>query len=341
MRLLEVLQGEASWPPPIWMMRQAGRYLPEYREIRKKASSFLDFCYSVDLATEATLQPIRRYQFDGSILFSDILVVPDAMGMDVRFVSGEGPKLVPLTSREDIEALSTDDIMLKLDVVCENVRSIRAGLPAETTLLGFAGAPWTLAAYMIEGQGSRDYAVARVFAYQHPEAFKLLIDKLVVAISRFLSEQIKAGANAVQLFDSWSGVLAPEEFVRWVIAPTRDIIERLKAEHPSTPVITFPRGVGLNLSTFVRETGAKAISIDTSMPMDEVIDALPVDIVLQGNLDPLVLVAGGQIQQAAVGNLLKTMKSAKRPYIFNLGHGIVPQVDPVHVTDLVRQVRTG
>lgn len=328
---------EAPKRQPLWMMRQAGRYLPEYREIRATAKSFLDFCYTPDLAIEATLQPIRRFGFDAAIIFSDILVIPDALGQGVRFAEGEGPKLDALAGVEAIRALPSMIDLVKLQPVYEALRGTRAALPKETTLIGFCGAPWTLATYMIAGKGTPDQAPARSFAYAEPEAFALLIEKLVKACIDHLVAQIEAGAEAVQIFDSWAGPLPEREFRAWCERPMRDIISGVRAYYPDVPVIAFPRGISGGFGRFVGEAGPDAIGLDTAARLGEARKTIPSNVVTQGNLDPLVLVAGGEALDRAIDDIRDATQGQR--HIFNLGHGILPPTPIAHVERLVEKVR--
>lgn len=325
--------------PPIWLMRQAGRYLPEYREVRARAGGFLELCYNPELASEVTLQPIRRFGFDAAILFSDILVVPHALGQRVWFVEGEGPRLEPLTSASDLARLDELQAPSKLASIYETVRRTRACLSAEVALIGFCGAPWTVATYMVGGRGSPDQADARLWAYRDPQGFSQLIDLVASASIEYLSGQVAAGADALQIFDSWASSLPDVEFDRWVIAPTRRIVSELKARHPAVPIIGFPRAVGEKTARYVRETGVNGVSCDTGMSL-EAMNALAdtEDVVVQGNLDPLLLVTGGEALDARVRQILAAMES--RPFVFNLGHGIVPQTPPENVARLVELVRS-
>ena len=337
-RFIDPLRGKALSPPPVWLMRQAGRYLPEYRAVRKDTGSFLDLCYNPKQAAEVTLQPIRRYAFDGAILFSDILVVPDALGQPVRFEEGEGPRLDPIRETAGLSRLSLKKLHSHLAPVYETVSRLRQDLPAETALIGFCGAPWTVATYMIGGQGSSDQAHARTFAYRDPEGFQTLIDILVEASIEYLSRQVDAGADVLQLFDSWAGSLPEGEFSRWVVAPTQRIVTALKARHPTVPVIGFPRGACPSLvARFVAETGVAGVSCDTAMPLADVAAIQASGVTVQGNLDPLLLVAGGEALDRRVDEILA--KLAGKPFIFNLGHGIVPQTPPDNVARLVERVR--
>jgi uroporphyrinogen decarboxylase len=339
-RFLQPFAGNPLNPPPIWLMRQAGRYLPEYRETRAKAGGFLDLCYSPALAAEVTLQPIRRYGFDAAILFADILLVPDAMGQAVRFAEGEGPLLDPIRTAADIARLSPSATRPKFDRVFETVQRLRQDLPDETALIGFCGAPWTVATYMIEGRGSKDQAAARLFAYRDADGFQRLSDLLVDVSIEYLSGQVKAGADALQIFDTWAGSLPDDQFERWVIDPTRRIVEAMHDRHPGVPVIGFPRGAQGSALWYVAETKVDGIGCDTSTPPYMMAEAFEDEkVVVQGNLDPLLLVAGGDALKARVGEILELMED--KPFIFNLGHGIVPETPPEHVADLVRFVREG
>jgi uroporphyrinogen decarboxylase len=336
-RLMQVFDGVALTPPPVWFMRQAGRYLPEYRETRKTAGSFLDLCYNPKLAAEVTLQPIRRYGFDASILFSDILVVPDALGQGVRFVEGEGPQLDAVTSAADLARLDPTKAAGKFAIVAETVARLRQDLPNETALIGFCGAPWTVATYMVAGEGSKDQAPARLFAYRDPAGFQRLIDILVASSIDYLSLQVRAGADLLQIFDTWAGSLAEGEFQKWVVEPTRRIVEGVKARHPATPIIGFPRGAGSLTNPFVEATGVDGVSCDTAMPLAEIRRTLSGRTVVQGNLDPLLLVAGGDALDRRIDDICTTL--AVNPFIFNLGHGIVPETPPAHVERAVRRIR--
>ena len=337
-RFLEPFKGKALAPPPIWLMRQAGRYLPEYRETRGKAGGFLKLCYTPELAAEVTLQPIRRFGFDAAILFSDILVVPHALGQDVRFEEGEGPRLDPIRDVNGLQRLDLSRIGQGLAPVYETVARVRQDLPRETALIGFCGAPWTVATYMVEGKGSPDQAQARLWAYRDREGFTKLIDILVEASIEYLSAQVKAGADCLQIFDTWAGTLPDDEFDRWVVNPTRRIRETLRDRFPSIPVIGFPRGVGPAAVWYVSETGVDGIGCDTATPPYVMREAFEDEnVVVQGNLDPLLLVAGGEHMDERIDEILDLMSG--RPFIFNLGHGIVPQTPPENVARLVARVR--
>ena len=337
-RFLKPFTGEAPWPPPMWLMRQAGRYLPEYRQTRAKAGGFLDLCYSPALAAEVTLQPIRRYGFDASILFSDILVVPDALGQEVRFVEGEGPRLDPIEDIVGLSRLNANRTGEKFSIVAETVTRLRQDLPDETALIGFCGAPWTVATYMVGGRGSPDQAAARLLAYREPQIFKPLIDLLVDVSVEYLTLQVEASADALQIFDSWAGSLPEDQFARWVTAPTRVMVERLRKRYPEIPILGFPRGADQLSAAFVEETGVDGVSCNTAMPVMGMVElAEKTDRVVQGNLDPLLLVAGGQQMDERVVEILDAMKGRK--YIFNLGHGILQTTPPENVARLVEVVR--
>lgn len=336
-KLLETLAGTRFPSPPIWLMRQAGRYLPEYRAIRATTRSFLEFCYTPDKAVEVTLQPIRRFGFDAAIIFSDILVVPDALGQKVWFEEGEGPKLEALTDPVQFGKLSRARLADHLAPVYRAIRDTRSALPKETALLGFAGAPFTLACYMIEGGGSRDFAKVKQWAFGHPDSFGLLIELLIEAVVDHLDHQIAAGANAVQLFDSWAGVLPEEQLFRWSLEPMVRIAQSVRERHPGFPVITFPRAVGPATLMYRRPDVFAALSIDTSIGAHWAAKELQPQICLQGNLDPLMLVAGGQALEHEARRILG--KLGNGPFVFNLGHGVVPQTPPDNVARLVEIVR--
>ena len=336
--LLAVLAGQTRNPPPIWLMRQAGRYLPEYRKVRSEAPNFLAFCLAPDLATEVTLQPIRRYGFDAAILFSDILVPPFALGHPVRFEAGEGPLLARVTGRADIEALDLVRARSVWAPVMETVRRLRAVLPPEVTLIGFAGAPFTVAAYMVEGGGSRDFAAARRMAHAQPDLFAALVARLEEATLAYLNEQAEAGAEALMLFDSWAGVLSPSQFRTWVIAPTARLVRALRARFPNLPVIGFPRGAGPMLAEYAAVTAVNAVGVDTTLPAAWAAGVLPAGTAGQGNLDPMALVAGGAALRREAESLLNEIRG--KPWIFNLGHGIVPETPPDHVAELMSIVRS-
>ncbi len=334
---LAALAGERQARPPVWLMRQAGRYLPEYRQIRAQAASFLDFCYTPAFAVEATLQPVRRFGFDAAIVFSDILVVPDALGQSVTFETGEGPRLDPIGDAEGFGRLRPEPDWTKLAPVFETLDRVKAALPGDAALIGFCGAPWTVASYMIAGRGTPDQAPARLFAYREPALFAALIDRLVDASAEYLVRQIAAGAEAVQIFDSWAGVLPPAEFERWCLAPIAALVAKVKAKAPRTPVIAFPRGAATQLSKFAGLDGISAIGLDTAVEPAAAIAALPGPLALQGNLDPLALVAGGAALDQGVDRVLAGF--AGRAHIFNLGHGILPETPVAHVERMLKRVR--
>ncbi len=335
-KLIAVLEGERPDRPPIWMMRQAGRYLPEYRRTRAEAGSFLDLCYSPELATEVTLQPIRRFGFDAAILFSDILVIPDALGQEVRFVEGEGPRLDPL-DLDRVGHLDPTRVLGHLAPVLEAVSRIREALPGETTLLGFCGAPWTVATYMIAGRGTTDQAPARKALFARREAFSALIDVLTEASIRYLVAQLRAGADAVQVFDSWSGTLDDEGFAAFAAEPMRRIVEGVRAEVPGAKIIGFPKGAGARLPSYVGTTGVSAVGLDWSVPLDFARSSVQPLVPVQGNLDPMRLVAGGRALDEGVDAVLEAF--AGGPFIFNLGHGVTPEAPVEHVEQMVRRVR--
>ncbi|WP_288986509.1 uroporphyrinogen decarboxylase [uncultured Sphingopyxis sp.] len=335
--LLATLRGVRQERPALWLMRQAGRYLPEYRALRATKGGFLELCYDPEAAAEVTLQPIRRFGFDGAILFSDILVVPHALGQQLWFETGEGPRLAP--PLVDSALASLEAAPERLDAVYATVARVAAALPPQTTFLGFAGSPWTVATYMVAGQGSKDQAAARRMALSDPAAFGAIIDAIIDLSVTYLSGQIEQGVEAVQLFDSWAGSLSPAEFERWVIAPNAEIVRRLKALHPDTPIIGFPKGAGGKLAAYARGVGADAIGLDETVDPAWANDILPGHLPVQGNLDPLALVAGGPALDAAIDRILAAFP--ERPHIFNLGHGIVPDTPIAHVEHLIRRVRGG
>lgn len=334
--LLEAVLGRRGDRLPIWIMRQAGRYLPEYREVRARAGSFLDLCYNPELAAEVTLQPLRRFDLDAAILFSDILVIPDALGQTVRFETGEGPRLEPLTV-ERIGTLDLERAHEGLAPIIETVRRVKAGLAPEKTLIGFCGSPWTVATYMIAGQGSSDQAAARVFALTQPAAFARLIDVLVQASIEYLAAQFRAGADVVQLFESWALNLDEVAFRDWVIEPNRRIVEGLRREIPDAPVIGFPRGAAGNLPAYAAATGVNLLGLDYGTPL-AFAEQLPKGLGVQGNLDPLRLLAGGAQMETRAEQIVTAFRN--RPHIFNLGHGIVPETPIAHVEQLIAKVRS-
>src|SRR5580698_4688014 len=341
--LLRALTGETVWPPPIWLMRQAGRYLPEYRAIRARATDFLALATNPVLACEVTLQPIRRFRFDAAILFSDILILPWALGHGLAYKEGEGPVLPPLRDTSGIAALDPARVAAAVAPIMQTVRLVHAALEAEgfaaTTLIGFAGAPFTVACYMVEGHGSRDFAAVRGLAYGDPALFARLIEMLTAATIEYLAMQADAGAEVLMLFDTWAGILPPSQFRAHVIEPAEQIVRALRVRCPGVPIIGFPRLVGLMLDEFVRVTGVDAVGVDTSTDMAVAAEMLSPSVVLQGNLDPLAVVAGGHALENGVRAILPVMRG--RPFVFNLGHGIVPQTPLEHVTRLTELVRAG
>jgi uroporphyrinogen decarboxylase len=334
--ILRALSGETVWPPPVWLMRQAGRYLPEYRAIRE-TGDFIRRCTTPELATEITLQPIRRFGMDAAILFSDILILPWAMGQDVRFINGEGPVLAPVRDAAALQMLSRESVAEKTAPVLETVRRVRAALPTACTLIGFAGSPFTVACYMVEGGGSRDFAETRLMAYARPELFGRLIDTLTEATTAYLIAQIEAGAEAVMLFDTWAGVLPPAEFYRHVVEPTARIVEALNAKFPEVPVLGFPRLAGMYAGAYAKRTGVDGVGLDTGTDPARAAASVPEQVAVQGNLDPIALIAGGAPMRKQVELILGAMRG--RPHIFNLGHGILPQTPPDHVAELVATIR--
>ncbi|MBV8568151.1 MAG: uroporphyrinogen decarboxylase [Methylobacteriaceae bacterium] len=334
---IQTLAGQRAGRPPLWLMRQAGRYLPEYREIRGKAQSFLDFCFNPQLATEATLQPIRRFGFDAAILFSDILVVPYALGQEVSFESGEGPSLAPLQTAHDLARLAARLDLGRLAPVFETVERVRASLPRATALIGFCGAPWTVASYMIAGRATSDQHPARLFAYREPELLQRLIDLLVEASVDYLDRQFEAGADAVQIFDSWAGALPAAELARWGLAPVTRLIRDLRLRRPGARIIVFSRVVSSQLLELAGTCGADAIGLDTIVDPDWAAGAVQPIAPVQGNLDPLLLLAGGRGLDTVVDRILAAF--AGGPHIFNLGHGILPDTPVENVQQLVRRVR--
>ncbi len=333
--LLETVRGKRQDRLPIWIMRQAGRYLPEYRELRAKAGGFLDLCYTPELAAEVTLQPLRRFDLDAAILFSDILVIPDALGQSVRFETGEGPRLEPITTAT-LDRLDPEGALEKLRPVIETVRRVRAGLAPDKTLIGFCGSPWTVATYMIAGRGSSDQAAARTFALTQPVAFARLLDILVEASIAYLAAQFRAGADVVQLFESWAMNLDEVAFEKWVIEPNRRIVEGLRREIPDAPVIGFPRGAAGNLPAYARRTEVNLLGLDYGMPL-AFAQNLPAGLGVQGNLDPLRLLAGGEQMDNRIRQIVEAFRD--RPHIFNLGHGIVPETPIAHVERLIEVAR--
>ena len=333
--LLAVLRGERRDPPPIWMMRQAGRYLPEYRELRAAKGGFLALVYDSEAAAEITLQPLRRFRLDAAILFSDILIVPFALGQNLTFVAGEGPRLTPPLGGADLADLQP--FPARLEPIYATVARVKEQLDPAKTLIGFAGSPWTVATYMVAGEGSREQAAARQMAYLDPGRFGAIIERVEEMTFDYLSGQIAAGAEAVQLFDSWSGSLSPAQFERWVIGPTARLVARLKERHPRIPVIGFPKGAGGKLGAYVRETRVTALGLDETVDLAWAHKALPRRLPVQGNLDPLALLAGGEALRTGVRRILDAL--ATRPHIFNLGHGIIKETPIAHVEALVEMLK--
>jgi uroporphyrinogen decarboxylase len=334
--LLAVLSGERRDRPPMWMMRQAGRYLPEYRQLRQDKGSFLDLVYDADAAAEVTLQPLKRFpRLDAAILFSDILIVPFAIGQNLTFVTGEGPRLTPPLMSGALDELTA--FPARLDPIYTTVAKVRAELGPDKTLIGFAGSPWTVATYMVAGQGSREQAEARRLAYADPGAFGAIIARIEQVTLDYLSGQVTAGAEVLQLFDSWAGSLSPAQFEQWVIAPTARLVSALNKRHPQVPIIGFPKGAGGKLAAYARETGVSAIGLDETVDPAWAAKELPETLPLQGNLDPLALIAGGETLDLAVRRILDAL--AGRPHIFNLGHGILPDTPIAHVEQLIALVK--
>ena len=333
--LLAVLGGQRVDPPPMWLMRQAGRYLPEYRALREQKGSFLDLVYDSDAAAEVTLQPLERFEFDAAILFSDILIVPFAIGQNLSFVAGEGPRLTPILGSADLGDLNA--FPARLDPIYETVRKVKAKLEPDVALIGFAGAPWTVATYMIAGQGSRDQSESRRLAYSDPERVDSIVQRIEDVTFDYLAGQIEAGAEAIQLFDSWAGSLAPAQFERWVIAPTARLVQRLATDHPEVPVIGFPKGAGGKLRAYASETGVDCVGVDETVDPEWVHRELPSGVPVQGNLDPLALLAGGEQMHAAAARVLDAFR--ERPHIFNLGHGILPETPVENAKALVAAIQ--
>ncbi|MGA6966061.1 MAG: uroporphyrinogen decarboxylase [Xanthobacteraceae bacterium] len=335
--LLEVLDRKRQNPPPIWFMRQAGRYLPEYRAVRERAGDFLRLCLTPKLAAEVTLQPVRRFDLDAAILFSDILLVPYALGQRVWFVDGEGPRLAPITDGGELARLKDGLDDGRLAPVYEAIAEVKGKLSPSVALLGFCGAPWTVATYMIAGVGTADQSPARLFAYRDPQTFAALIDVLVDSSVEYLARQFDAGVDAVQIFDTWAGVLPPEELDRWCIQPTSRVIAALRVIVPAAKVIGFPRGIGSGILRYATDLGLDAVGLDWTADLDLVREQVQPRLPVQGNLDPLVLVAGGTALDHAVGTILD--KLSQGPFIFNLGHGILPQTPIQHVEQMLKRIR--
>ncbi|MBR1088425.1 uroporphyrinogen decarboxylase [Bradyrhizobium manausense] len=334
---VEVLSGRRQPVPPLWMMRQAGRYLPEYRDVRAKAGGFLDLCFTPELAAEVTLQPIRRFNFDAAIIFSDILVVPYALGRDVRFEAGEGPRLDPLDTPDRVGTLASTGDFTKLEPVFEALRRVRRELDPRIALIGFCGAPWTVATYMVAGHGTPDQAPARMMAYRHPDAFAQIIDTIVGNSIHYLLGQLAAGADVLQIFDTWAGVLPPREFQRWSVEPTRRIVQGIRKQVPDAKIIGFPRGAGALLPGYVEATGVDAVSIDWTAEPSLIRERVQNRVAVQGNLDPLALIAGGDALDRSIDDVLANFAGGR--LIFNLGHGIQPETPIAHVEHMVRRVR--
>jgi uroporphyrinogen decarboxylase len=335
--ILDVLDHRQRVPPPVWLMRQAGRYLPEYRAVREKAGDFLRLCFTPELAAEVTMQPIRRFGFDAAILFSDILVVPHALGQPVRYTVGEGPQLDAIADRAGLQRLKAELDQEALGPIYETIRKVKASLDPRIALLGFCGAPWTVASYMIAGHGTPDQAPARQFAYRDADGFAALVDKLVDASASYLIRQLQAGVDAVQIFDTWAGVLPAEEFRRWCIEPTQRIVAKVRAQVPGAKIIGFPRGVGTALLRYVEEVPVDAIGLDWTVDLFFARNQIQWRVPVQGNLDPLVLLCGGAALDRAVDAVLEAF--SERPFIFNLGHGILPETPIAHVEQMLARVR--
>jgi len=333
-KLLQALSGHAVSPPPVWLMRQAGRYLPEYRGLRAEAKDFVQFCLTPELAVEVTLQPVRRFGVDAAILFADILLIPHAMGQKLWFAEGEGPRLTPVRETKELDALHYDPA--KLEPVMATIKGVRASLPPETALIGFAGSPWTVATYMIEGKGGTDHEISRALAWGDGAFFDGLIDRLVDATSAYLIAQAEAGAEALQLFESWAGTAPAGLFERLVLTPTARIVKNVKARHPNIPIIGFPRGAGAWLSAYA-QTGVDGIGIDQMSDLAAAARLVPAKVALQGNLDPVLLLQGGDAMRQEARRLVEAMKG--RPFIFNLGHGVMQPTPPEHVADLIAAIR--
>lgn len=337
--MLDVIGGDLRSQPPVWLMRQAGRYLPEYRAIRQQVGNFLDLCYNPDLATEVTLQPIRRFELDAAIIFSDILVIPHALGQSVQFVEGRGPVLEPITDSTGVSSLADKLDPSKVDRVYEALSKTRSMLPDPVTLIGFVGAPWTVATYMVEGGTSRDFATIKSWAFSDPQGFDALIDRLVDASIAHLSGQIEAGAEVVQLFESWAGILPPFAFKRWCVQPVRQIVSTIKQRYPNVPVVGFPRGAGVALNHYAQDTGVDVMGLDSTVSAEWASKALSDEVVLQGNLDPIALIAGGATMRDGVAEILNSFRGKR--FIFNLGHGVLPTTPIEHVSELMTLLRSG
>jgi uroporphyrinogen decarboxylase len=335
--LLRALRGETLDHPPIWLMRQAGRYLPEYRALRAEAPNFIAFCLNPDLAAEVTMQPVRRFGMDAAILFADILLVPHALGQTVAFVENEGPRLEPTRDSSATARLSSARLAETLAPVMDTIKRVRAALPPRVALIGFAGAPWTVATYMIEGKGGTDYERTREMAWTEPQLFASIMDKLVDATTSYLISQVEAGAEVLQLFDSWAGAVPAPLFDSAVIAPTKRIVKAVKARHPHVPIVGFPRGAGSHIAKYAAEAGVDAVGIDHMTDLSVASHTVPNGIAVQGNLDPILLLKGGAAMDSEVRSTLASMKS--RPFVFNLGHGVMQPTPPEHVARLVALVK--
>ena len=336
--ILRVLAGDDVWPPPVWLMRQAGRYLPEYRAIKDSSGGFIARCMTPDLATEITLQPIRRFAMDAAILFSDILILPWALGQDVAFKDGVGPVLAPIRDEAGVAALAPARVAEATAPVLETIGRLRQALPPACTLIGFCGAPFTVACYMVEGGGSRDFPETRGMAYGNPALFGRLMDLLVRSTTDYLSAQITAGAEVVMLFDTWAGMLSPGQFLLHVVEPAAAIVAELNARHPGIPVIGFPRLAGLYAGLYAERTGVDCVALDTGTDPARAASRMPDSVAIQGNLDPIALIAGGDAMKRETAAILGALRG--RPHIFNLGHGILPQTRPEHVAELVEFLRS-
>ncbi|HBH90955.1 uroporphyrinogen decarboxylase [Ponticaulis sp.] len=336
---IKTLKGERSHRPPVWLMRQAGRYLPEYREIRATAKDFLDFCYTPSLSVEATLQPLRRYPFDAAILFADILLVLDAMDRGLRFEAGEGPILNPLDRASDLEAVSLSKVMQRVSPVMETVERLKAALPKGFPLIGFAGSPWTVAVYAIEGRGGTDKKNPKLWAYTRPDDLKAVLDYLVVVTTEYLKTQVDAGADALMLFDSWAENLPDHVFDWLVIEPTRKLVENLRSAGVTVPIIGFPRGAGAKLADYVAQTGVNSVGLDTGQVPSFVNTSLPKGFPVQGHLDPLSVIAGGKQMLDRADQIIEAYRADGRPHVFNLGHGITPDAKPEHVEMLMKHIQ--
>ncbi len=335
--LLQVLAGERQSIPPVWMMRQAGRYLPEYRSVREKAGSFLGLCFNPELAAEVTLQPVRRFGFSAAILFSDILVIPHALGRTVRFVEGEGPRLDPLADAAALHSVRRDADNAILAPIYETVRRVKKELPDDVALIGFCGAPWTVATYMVAGRGTPDQAPARELAAKEPAAFARLLDTLVDASAHYLVGQLEAGAECLQIFDTWAGILPPQDFDRWCVQPTKRLVAKVRAAKPGAKIIGFPRGAGEKIPRFVNETAVNAVSLESHIDRTFARSQIQSHVAVQGNLDPETLLTGGDALDRAVDEVMAAF--AAGPFIFNLGHGILPQTPIAHVERMLARVR--